>query len=93
MARKMITDTTKQKVIEAGASGLSRKEIAGEFGISLSSVSRILKGKSAKNAAQGLTGNEAKTERQKKIADLERRIAELEKKILKAEGKKNDPAK
>ena len=87
MQRKKISNTIRQKVIEAHAQGLSRREIADEFAISISSVSRILKEKSAKNAPEGLIGNETKTERQKKIADLERRIAALEKTLLEAENK------
>jgi transcriptional regulator with XRE-family HTH domain len=87
MPRKKISNAIKQKVIEAGARKLSRREIAEEFGISISSVNRILKEKSAENAPERLTANEAKTERQQRIEDLERRIAELEKRLLKAENR------
>jgi hypothetical protein len=87
MPRKKISSAVKQKVIEAGARQLSRRQIAEEFSISISSVNRILKEKSAENVPERLASYEAKMERQKRIEDLERRIAELEKKLLKAENK------
>ena len=82
MAKKKIDEITKQKVIEAHSNGLPMRKIAKECGVSLSSVSRIVKeGGSQK-------GQEKKTERQKRIEELEKRIAELEKKILDLKSKK-----
>jgi predicted transcriptional regulator len=82
MARKKITETVKQKVVEARKRGLSRNKIAEEFGISLSSVSRIIKGSGAEHGEKGKIEAKGKTERQKRIEELEIRIEELEKKIL-----------
>lgn len=88
MDRKKIDETTKQKVIEAHTNGVSRKKIAEKFGISLSSVSRIVKEKSPQHSQEKVIETKGKTERQKRIEDLERRIAQLEKKILEVEAKK-----
>lgn len=77
MVRKRIDERLKKEVMEARASGLSLRKIADQFGISPSSVSRIIKEKGPPETTQ-----EKKTERQRKIEDLERRIARLEKKIL-----------
>jgi transposase len=88
MARRKIDETTKQEVINAHANGISRKKIAEQFGISLSSVSRIVKGKVKQNNNEKGMYEKGKTERQKRIEDLERRIAILEKKILELEARK-----
>ncbi len=88
MVRKKIDETTKQEVIKAHASGVSRKKIAEKCGISLSSVSRIVKREGQEhNQEQGIQ-TKGKTERQKRIDDLERRIAILDKKILELEAQK-----
>lgn len=87
MPRTRISDEIRQKVIEAGANGLSPRELAEKFGISISSVRRILKEKHTKSTSDGMSKNKAQTERQRKIKDIERRIAELEEKILVADRK------
>ncbi len=83
MAKKKINESVKQKVVEARASGLSLKKIADQYGISTTSVSRIIKDKGP------LETPEKKTDRQRRIEALEIRIAELEKKILDLEAKQN----
>ena len=88
MARKKIDETTKQKVIEAHASGLPMRKIAKECGVSLSSVHRLVKEAGPQKAEKKITGKKGKTERQKRIEELERRIAELENKILDLDAKK-----
>ena len=87
MGGKKIDETMKQGVISDHKNGVSRKEIADKFGISLSSVSSIVKEKRLPPSKETIE-SKGKTERQKKIEDLERRIAQLEKKILEREGKK-----
>jgi IS30 family transposase len=82
MAGKRIDDTTRQKIKEAHARGLSMRTIAREFGIGSSSVDRIVKEGDPQNGQRGKTEEIAKTERQLKIEALEKRIDELEKKIL-----------
>jgi IS30 family transposase len=82
MAGKRIDDTTRQKIKEAHASGLSMRTIAREFGIGSSSVDRIVKEGDLQNGKRGKTEEMPKTERQLKIEALEKRIDELEKKIL-----------
>ena len=88
MARKMIEKTTKKKVMEEYSNGVSRKKIAEKYGISLSSVARIIQQKSSQQGQEKTIKTEVATERQKRIEALEIRIAELEKKILEAEAKK-----
>ena len=88
MPGKKIDKKTKQGVITAYENGSSRKKIAERFGISLSSVGRIVKKKVPKHTHEEKTKTDTKTERQKRVADLERRIAELEKKILRYEAYK-----
>lgn len=88
MPRKKIDGKTRQEVILAYEKGITRKKIAERFGISLSSVGRIVKEKVPKNSSVKKIERDAKTVRQKKIEDLERRIAELEKAILEFEAKK-----
>jgi transposase len=88
MPRKQIDEKTKQGVIKAYGSGVPRKKIAERFGISPSSVTRIVKKKLPTHGHGKKMGSNAKTERQKKIEELERRIAELEKKILEFEAKR-----
>ena len=88
MVRKKIGEKVKQNVIKAYEKGVSRKKIAERFGISLSSVGRIVKKKVSKHSHEKKTELDSKTERKKRIEDFERRIAELEKKILEFEAKK-----
>jgi transposase len=87
MARKKINESTRQKVIEAHASGLPMRKIAKEHGVSLSSVSRIVKEKGLEKAQKERTKKMDEAERKKRIAELEKKIAELEKKILEIEAK------
>ena len=75
MYRKKIDKEIRQNVIKAYENGFPRKEIAERFG----------KEKVSQNSNERETVPDTKTERQKRIEDLERRIAELEKKILKFE--------
>ena len=82
MPRKKIDEKIKQDVIKDYENGVSRKKIAERFGISLSSVGRIVKKKIPKHSHVKKTDTDTKTERQKRIEDLERRIIELEKKVL-----------
>jgi DNA invertase Pin-like site-specific DNA recombinase len=84
--RKKIVEKIKQDVIKAHENGVPRKKIAERFGISLSSVGRIVKKKAPEHSHE--TETDTKTERQKGIEDLERRINELEIKILEYEAKK-----
>lgn len=88
MPRKKIDEKAKQDVIKAYGNGITRKKIAERFGISLSSVGRIVKKKVPKQGHEKKTETGTKTERQKRIEDLERRISELEKKILEFEANK-----
>ena len=88
MARKKIDETIRQKVIKAEASGLSMRKIAKEYGVSLSSVSRIVKEEDAPKAQQGIIAEKDRAERKKRIVELEKRIAELEKKIFEIEASK-----
>ena len=88
MARKKIDETIRQKVIKAGASGLSMRKIAKEYGVSLSSVSRIVKEEGVPKAQQGVIAEKDRAERKKRIQELEKRIAELEKKIFEIEASK-----
>ena len=88
MPRKKIDEKIKQDVIKAYENGVPRKKIAERFGISFSSVGRIVKKKVPKHSHEKKTEPDTKTERQKRIEDLERRIAELEKKILEFEANK-----
>jgi transposase len=88
MSRKKIDEKTKQNVIKAYENGITRKKIAERFSISLSSVGRIVKKKVPKQGHEKKIETDTKTERQKRIEDLERRIAELEKKILEFEANK-----
>ena len=80
MARKRIDESIREKVLAAHAGGLPMRKIATEQGVSLSSVSRIVKD-------QG--GQVVKKARATKISDAERKkkIAELEKKIFDSEAK------
>ena len=94
MPGKIIDEKIKQDVIRACENGVPRKKIAEQFGISLSSVGRIVKKKIPKHVHEEKTVTDTKTERQKRIENLEIRIIELEIKILEAEaGKKTQKVK
>jgi len=88
MARKKIDETIRQKVIKAEASGLPMRKIAKEYGVSLSSVSRIVKEEGVPKAQQEIIAEKDRAERKKRIQELEKRIAELEKKIFGIEARK-----
>ena len=88
MPRNKIDEKIKQDVIKACEDGTPRKKIAEQFGISLSSVGRIVKEKVTKQSHEKKPEADTKKERQKRIEDLEIRIIELEIKILEAEARK-----
>jgi predicted transcriptional regulator len=88
MARKKIDEAIRQKVTNAHARGLPMRKIAKECGVSLSSVSRIVKEEGAPSAPQGLRLDKEREERKKRIEQIEKRIAELEKKIDEIESRK-----
>ena len=89
MPGKRIDEALRNKIVEAYGTGLSMRAIAKEFGVGLTSVSRIVREKGLqRDQAKGAPGK-GKTERQRRIEALEKRILELEAKILRldAEGK------
>ena len=88
MPGKKIDEKIKQEVIRACESGASRKKIAERFGISPSSVGRIIKKKIPEHSPEKKTETDTKPERQKRIEDLEIRLIELEIKILEHLAKK-----
>ena len=81
---KRIPERVRREVVKAYDEGLSKKRIADRFGISSSSVTRIVKEKGSSNP-EGGNDSPAQTdspEVRKKIAEVERRIEALERKIL-----------
>lgn len=88
MARKKIDEAIRQKVSKAHASGIPMRKIASEYGVSLSSVSRIVKEEGAPGAVQGAQPDREREEKKKRIEQIEKRIAELEEKILELESRK-----
>jgi DNA-binding transcriptional MerR regulator len=88
MARKKIDETIRQKVLKAQASGLPMRKIAKEYGVSLSSVSRIVKEEGVPKAQQETKAEKDRAAKKKRIQELEKRIAELEKKIFEIEARK-----
>ncbi len=88
MVKKEIDKAIKEKVYTNHSDGVSRKRIAEKYGISSSSVSRIIKSKQTQHNQASISETKGNAERQKKIEDLERRIAQLEKKILQREARK-----
>jgi DNA-binding transcriptional MerR regulator len=87
MARKRIDEAIRKKVLAAHESGLPMRKIAKDHGVSLSSVSRIVKEQGPQRAKKGKGTRMSDAEKRKKIAELEKKIAELEKKILDIEAK------
>lgn len=87
MAKKRIGESIREKVLEAHARGLPMRKIAQEHGVSLSSVSRIVKEQGPQVAKKAKGTRMSDAEKRKKIAELERKIAELERKILDIEAK------
>ncbi len=88
MARKKIDEAIRQKVIKAQERGLPMRQIASEYGVSLSSVSRIVKEEGAPGAVKEAQLDKEREERKKRIAQIEKRITELEQKIRELESKK-----
>ncbi|MDB9822963.1 helix-turn-helix domain-containing protein [Deltaproteobacteria bacterium] len=82
MAGKRIDERTKQEVLKAHSEGLSGKMIAEGYGISRSSVNRIIKAKGPQDSSQKVMGTKPGREGLKKLEDLERRIMQLEKRIM-----------
>ncbi|MFC1867300.1 hypothetical protein ACFL0H_04110 [Thermodesulfobacteriota bacterium] len=81
MAGKRIDTGTKEKVMAARQGGAARKEIAKRFGISVSSVSRLVKEKKLEYRNDEYKKREQFIERLKRIENIERRIVEIEAKI------------
>ena len=88
MPGKKIDEMVRQKIVEAHGRGLSMRTIAKEFGVGLSSVSRIVKETGTQKGQKEVALSKEKTERQKRVEELERRINELEAKILRLEAEK-----
>jgi DNA-binding transcriptional MerR regulator len=87
MPRKRIDESIREKVLAAYAGGLPMRKIAKEEGVSLSSVSRIVKDQGRQVVKKVKATKIRNHERKKKIAELEKKIAELEKKIFDIEAK------
>jgi DNA-binding transcriptional MerR regulator len=87
MARKKIDESIRQRVIEAHAKGLPMRKIANEHGVSLSSVSRIVKEMGPQQAKKPRAIKMSDEERRRRIQELEKKIAALEKKIFEIEAK------
>jgi len=85
MAGKKIDHTVREKIVETYDKGVPRKKIAEQFGVSVSSVGRIIR---AREGRDGRPGSGANDETAKKIAEIERRIAELEQKIMEREARR-----
>jgi len=83
MAKK-ISEEVRQEVAKAHDAGHSKKSIAERFGISVSSVTRIVRegGSSNAESAKAPPPKSQSPEVLKKIAEVERRIEALERKIL-----------
>lgn len=82
MAKKKIDKKTRQGVLKAHSDGLSAKMIAELFGISRSSVNRIVKDTGPRDTQERVTWKTAERERLKKLEDLERRINLLEERVI-----------
>ena len=89
MASKKIDDAIKQQVILAHGQGIPRKRISETYGISLSSVGRIIREKQPLSPQAEEDVASQKAHRRKRIEDLERRITLLEQKILYREQNSN----
>jgi transposase len=89
MAGKRIDSETRQKVLEASTAGLSMRKTAERFGISATSVGRIIRESSTRQSTEiDVRRRTRNAIFQKKVSDIERRLAELEKKILEHEARK-----
>ena len=87
MKGKKIDDKIIQSVIKAHKKGMTRKAIANQFGIGLTSVGRIVRGQASTDSQAGEKPR-ANAERIQRIEALEKRILALEKKILEFEARK-----
>ncbi len=85
MSRKKIDDSIRRKVIRDYDAGISRIKIAEKYGISRSSVGRIVRNNIPKRDRQNKETDKDRKERQRRIENLEKRILDLEKKILEME--------
>ena len=81
MAGKKIDDKMKKGIIEASKEGLTQKKIAEKFGISTTSVSRVIKSFNSGKHQLKKKKTGKKSERLKRIEAIEKRILQLEKKI------------
>ena len=81
MARKKIDDSLKKEIIGAHKEGLTQKKIAEKFGISTTSVSRIIKSHASVDDQKKKNETGEKSERLKRIEAVEKRILQLEKRI------------
>ena len=81
MARKKIDDSLKKEIVNAHKEGLTQKKIAEKFGISSTSVSRIIKSRASGIKMQKGKKSKNKSERLQRIEAVEKRILQLEKRI------------
>ncbi|MFC1838738.1 helix-turn-helix domain-containing protein [Thermodesulfobacteriota bacterium] len=81
MARKKIDDNIKKGIIGAHKEGLTQKKIAEKFGISTTSVSRIIKSHASGSHQPKGKKSKNKSERLRRIEAVEKRILQLEEKI------------
>jgi len=81
MVRKKIDDLIKKGILDAHKEGLTQKKIAEKFGVSTTSVSRVIKSHAPTEPQQGKKEAGKKSERSKRIEAIEKRIQQLEKKL------------
>lgn len=81
MARKKIDDSLKKEIVDAHKEGLTQKKIAEKFGISTTSVSRIIKSHASGSRKQKRKKSKSKSERLQRIEAVEKRILQLEKRL------------
>lgn len=81
MARKKIDDNLKKEIIGAHKEGLTQKKIAEKFGISTTSVSRIIKSHASGSHEPKRKKSKIKSGRLQRIEAVEKRILQLEKRI------------
>jgi transposase len=79
MARKRIPDKTREKVLKDYNRGKPKSRIADAYGISTTSVTRIIKEKEAEGVK---TEAPAPAGQRQKLSDAERRAKELEMRIV-----------
>jgi hypothetical protein len=88
MAGKKIDEKTRMKVRESFRKGIPKGKIAETFSISVTSVNRIIREKTAAERQEAEPKQKKDDLFKRKIADIERRIEELEEKILQMSRKK-----